>query len=174
MTIWLQNRLGNQRQRGFWLRYFLGLAVLVVPTVVAPVASGQADCFSKTLSVAEVEGQVVDPSGVPIPNAELSLTRNSDMAIFDTTDSSGNFSFSTPDGEFWISASALGFAPMKTAVHVRKGPARGSDPSPLVLILGVGIFQPCPPATTSRKELTRIIHDFNRRIQQSNSNAAWN
>ena len=76
------------------------LLLLLLPSVVA------AQSFNATLS-----GTVQDPSGLPVPDAELSLISiGTSNSVKLTTSSDGSFSFpNLQSGEYELKASAKGF-----------------------------------------------------------------
>lgn len=65
-------------------------------------------------------GTVVDPSGLPLPNAIVRLMPAAGGAAFQaTTDSTGSFQFpAIPSGEYMLSARYPGFAPQRERVQI--------------------------------------------------------
>jgi len=155
--------IGTFRQRGFMLRCFLSISVATFGVDgIAPSAFAQVDCFAKTLTVSGIKGRVFDPSGKPVPKVEVSLKRDSDMAILAITDSNGDFSFSLPvsSGDFSVEASASGFSPAFARVKLQHGILSVLHRNRMLMILGVGGMEPCPSATTNKAEFLKAIHDL--------------
>ncbi len=57
----------------------------------------------------QLRGTVFDPSGAVIPEADLKLTQGSNVVKEWKTDTTGNFSFEGPAGEYRLEVSATGF-----------------------------------------------------------------
>jgi hypothetical protein len=128
---------------------------------------GQMDCFgARTLKVARVEGQVFDPQGVPVSGPSVTLLKNNEPTTTATTDSAGKFHLDTPAGLYWLRATNTGFAPATVPVQVRHGFPRLLPSRGVYLILGVGMFLPCPAGTLSEREFQSTVKRFKETIEE--------
>ena len=162
---------GISGQRGIWLRCFLGRMslLLALQCLSASQVFCQSDCIGyKNLVVSKIEGRVFDPSGVPIPNALVTVTRNADMGVSDTTDANGSFSMPSTSGEYKVHAALAGFESAFAIIEVRHGLTSIFHRKSLWLILGVGGAEPCPTSTTSRAEFLKIIDEYNKKQNSGN------
>jgi hypothetical protein len=97
-------------------------AAAVVFLSMAPVAYGQG------ITTGTITGNVVDPSGAAIPNAQVTATSNSQGTKRQTTSgSAGEFSlFAVPIGQYTLTISASGFASATVnSVQVNAGATAG-------------------------------------------------
>ena len=153
------NSFGIHQQRGFWLRCFLGAALVVSTTAASP-----AQCVYRTISVSRVLGAVFDSYGQPIPNVEVSLKQEENIVARSTTDDKGQFAISGSPGTFWLLAKAIEFAPGYARLGVGKDLIGTFRPTHLWIILHVGskLTDDCGAfVTTSRRQFERAItkHD---------------
>ena len=144
----------------------LARAAFVASVLSVPLSSlGQMDCFGvRTLKVSRIEGQVFDPQGVPVSGSTVTLLEHNNPMITATTDGAGRFHLDAPAGEYWLRATNTGFAPATVPVRVRRGLLRVLPSRGVYLILGVGIFLPCPAGTLSEKEFQSTIKNFKETI----------
>jgi hypothetical protein len=123
------------------------------------------DCFGvKTLKVSRVEGQVFDPQGVTVSGSTVTLLDHNMPMVEATTDVAGRFHMNAPAGEYWLRAMNTGFAPATVPVRVRRGLLRLLPSGRVRLILGVGMFLPCPAGTLSEKEFQATIKNLRETI----------
>jgi Carboxypeptidase regulatory-like domain len=168
-------RAGNSfeiyQQRGFWLRCFLGAVVSVGVLMAPPFVLGQVDCVQNhRLSTARISGQVVDPFGVSLPNARISLTNLSGRSFETQTDADGRFRLSAASGEYKFEASLLNFQVARVDVSLGRDAWKTFRPTDLHVILGfVSLY--CSWVTTSKREF-----DYNVRanIKRSKETAQTN
>ena len=67
--------------------------------VFSTVGMAQVDCvMHKKLAVSRVQGQVYDPTGVPIPGAMISLTKDGTSSIQTKTGDDGRFRVDVASG----------------------------------------------------------------------------
>ena len=97
MTFTATNRTGISRQRGFWLRCFLGLALMTL--CMGTTGFAQLD-MPKPFRVSHFEGVVMSPYCKPVENADVSLTRNGKVAFSTRTDAAGHFKLDNVEGQF--------------------------------------------------------------------------
>lgn len=138
-------------------RNALVASVLLIPLSLF----GQMDCFGvKTLKVSRVEGQVFDPQGVPVSGASVVLLQNSEPVASATADRAGKFHLDAPAGGYWLRATNIGFAPATVPIRIRHGLLKLRSSGSVYLILGVGMFLPCPAGTLSEKEFQSTIKNL--------------
>jgi hypothetical protein len=92
---------GIPRQRGFWLRCFLGTATVLAAAWLLPceVSDAQPD-VPRPIHLVHLKGVVVNPKGEPVQNADVSLLRGDRVAYSTHTDGAGQFVFEHVDGHF--------------------------------------------------------------------------
>src|SRR5579863_3793103 len=93
--------IGITRQRGFWLRCFLGTATVLAAAWLLPceVSHAQLD-IPKPIHLVHLKGVVVNPKEEPVRNADVSLLRDDRVAYSTHTDGTGRFNFDRVDGHF--------------------------------------------------------------------------
>ena len=89
------------RQRGFWLRCFLGAACFVTAMAFAASAISWAKVEPQgPLHLWRVHGFFMNPAGKPIGNVEVTLQRDGAVAYTTKTDASGRFAFDHVYGRY--------------------------------------------------------------------------
>jgi hypothetical protein len=112
MRSLLQERSGNSRQRGFWLRCFLGGITILFALVSCPSENARANvCVYKTLHVIQTRGHVTDYSGKSIPDAKLTFKNDGKTVLESSADQEGNFNVKVPKGKYELRVESPGFAP---------------------------------------------------------------
>jgi|ERR1039458_3956432 hypothetical protein len=145
----------------------LARAAFVTSVLLVPFSLfGQMDCFMRTLKVSRIEGHVFDPQGVPVSGSMVTLLERNKPMIVATTDGAGRFHLDTPAGKYWLRATNVGFAPATVLVRVRHDLLRLLPSRGVYLILGVGMFLPCPAGTFSEKEFQSTIKNFKETIEE--------
>ena len=97
------------------------------------------ECLApKPIPVAEVCGQIRDPLGDAIADVELQLLNSQKLAVADVhADSKGGFMFSAvPAGEYFITASPIGWAPLYWPLRVTKSKPIKACKQPLYVTMG--------------------------------------
>ena len=161
---------GNRRQRGFWLRYFLGvflIAALISSQLSQIVRSqGIVDCvFPGHIAASRVQGEVVDPFGVAVPGVTVTLVDEQGSRQQTSTDSEGRFRLSTQPGKSF-EATFPNFQRSQTVLSVGEDAAGLLHPRNLHVILGLnGSY--CAWITTSEKEFHQIISSNKKRSEES-------
>src|SRR5580698_4097538 len=161
MTVSTQKRLGNSRQRGFWLRCFLG-GVIFMLAAMGPVAVfSRAQCVERTIRASRIQGLVLDPYGRPIPNVMIELRTEDKIIATATADETGRFSIHASPGECEIVAKARGFETTYAALDVGNDLVRAIRPTRLFMILDVrrALLDQCSFTTTSRREFEKLIRE---------------
>jgi TonB family protein len=87
-------------------------------------------------SSSTTSGTVVDPSGLPLPNAPVTLTGAGGAPVFETTtDATGAFQFpAVPSGEYMLSSRTPGFSSLRQRVQI-------GGPTTLSMQLQVGTLR---------------------------------
>jgi len=114
------------------------ISIVLFGLCAAPLCANE--CLApKPIPVAAVCGQVRDPTGDVIADVELQVLNSQKVAVADVhTDLKGDFMFSAlPAGEYEITASPKGRAPLYWPLRVtRSEPVKGCK-QPLYVLLGV-------------------------------------
>jgi hypothetical protein len=129
---------------------------------------GFVDCFAQpAIHAARVRGQVFDLSGETIQGATVSVEKDSRTIQETETDAFGRFGFKSVDGKIQLHINARGFAPGYAFINVGYDLRTLIHPGTVYVILGLGMDEPCPSATTSRRQLLRMVRDNNKRYKGS-------
>ena len=161
MTGTLQKRSGNSRQRGFWLRCFLGpIPIVVVLLLCAPATANANVCVSQTFSVSAIHGFVTDQNGEIIPKVRIMLQRSGNTVLESTTDDKGDFQLKASPGRYDLRVDAPGFMPSWAPLKVGFGPKSWFRSKTLYVALAVGLMGCAPDFTTSYKEYKRTLRVF--------------
>lgn len=99
MTFARGARIGISRQRGFWLRCFLGVMLFFGAFAQAQI---QVD---KPLHIQRVQGYVTDQMGKAAPHAAVKLIRDGKAVLSTTADEMGWFRIDKAAGPYVLSAS---------------------------------------------------------------------
>jgi len=155
MTLALGESIGISRQRGFWLRCFLGRMLILAALVVSLCGTANANvCVYKTVYVRSVRGYVIDQTGAIVPGAKIAIkqieyvplepampkvkSRQPGKTVLESTaDQQGVFRIKVPSGEYWIDVQANGFAPAHAYVKVGFGVRSLVHSNTLRLVLSV-------------------------------------
>jgi len=101
MTLARNERVEISKQRGFWLRCFLGQASLVVALGLLASAVAWAKVEPPgPLHLWRLHGFFMDPAGKPIGNVEVTLVRDGTTHYKTKTDASGGFEFDHVYGRY--------------------------------------------------------------------------
>ncbi len=176
MTERVQKRLGSSRQRGFWLRCFLGVIGLGLSSSVLSLqmahAQGIVDCvYPGRVSVSRVRGRVFDPFGAALPGVAIKLADEQSLTLETTADGWGRFHFSASPGKYSFEATLPMFQTSRAQLIVGEdliGLVRHSE---LYVILGLSGSE-CAWATTSQKEFKQIVSSNKKRSEEPVQNNA--
>jgi len=143
------------RHTSLILVLFAGLGT---PFSIAQDGPGIVDCImQRKLVVPYARGRVFDPFGVPVPGAQISLSRDGLQQAQSRTDADGRFEVSVPPGGYHFKAEMRGFEVTKAELEVGRDIANTLHPKALRVILALGSMN-CPWVTTSRKEFKEMVH----------------
>jgi Carboxypeptidase regulatory-like domain len=97
------NNTGIYRQRGFWLRCFLGRACfgMAILSVIAAVTWARVEPAGP-LHLWSLRGFYMSGTGKPIENAEITLQRDGAVLERTVTDDSGRFAFAHVRGRYTL------------------------------------------------------------------------
>jgi hypothetical protein len=124
----------------------------------------RSQCVYRTIPVSRVQGAVFDPYGEPIPDAEVSLNKESKVVARTATDEAGRFTIPAAPGIYDLHASGHNFAPDFARVEVGSDLIRELRPTYLWMILKVAVLEDdCSMTTTSRRQFEKMIHKHKQR-----------
>ena len=164
MTSASFGNIGISRQRGFWLRCFLGgiLLVLLYVTGSGPLQA-QLD-LPRAERLSHVEGVVVNDAGHPMAKLEVTLTRDEQTAYRTQTDKAGEFRFEhVGSGPYLFRVRRSANAPAERQIVVTDEMVTALERKKLYVILGPGACQDaCSSVVTSKRDFDRAIRKNNR------------
>ena len=145
------------RQRGFWLRCFLGVVMLAS---LAAIAHAQPDP-PQTLHLAHLRGVFVTPGGQPIAGAAVTLAHGAKVIYSTTTDRAGRFAFKHVSGHFGLHMRARNYSPVDREVIVGLEMLTYLHSNTLYVIAGPGACSDdCASIFTSKDDFNRQLkHD---------------
>jgi hypothetical protein len=152
-------KAGIQRQRGFWLRCFLGASWR--PALLSVVLSGSLQAqvdVPGPMHLTHVGGYVVNSLGKPVVNAEVTLVRDDAVAYRTRTNDAGAFHFDHVSGKFVFRVARTEYAPAAREINVRAEIATYLQRKKLYVIVGPGAcMDECSSVLTSKSEFDRAI-----------------
>jgi len=156
---------GISRQRGRWLRCFLGRALFL--TVVSLGASGLlwAKVASQSpLHLWRLHGFFMNPAGKPIENVEVTLQRDGAVVYSTKTDASGRFAFDHVYGRYSLHIERSdGYSQLSREVIVGEA-ATMLRSNTLYVIAGPGACtDDCSSVFTSKSDFEKAVRR-NKRI----------
>ena len=127
---------------------------------------GIVDCFGQGKAItSRVQGMIVDPTGVPVPGARISLTAEGKPILETRSGSDGRFSLKAPAGQYIFRVDVAPFAGPEIELDLGKDLASLLHPNSMHVILGLGSF--CPWVTTSDRNLKRETELNKQRLKES-------
>ena len=161
MTFIASRIFGIPRQRGFWLRCFLGAAILFALSALS--CSAQLD-IPKAERLTHVEGIVVDPVGHPAASLSIKLVRDEKTVAETRSDAAGEFEFEhVPSGQYIFRIDRSQFAPAARDIVVTDEIVTHLERKKLYVILGPGACQDeCSAVLTNKRDFDRTIRKNNR------------
>jgi Carboxypeptidase regulatory-like domain len=164
MTFSSRRNSRISKQRGFWLRYFLGGVIWMLLCLAAVGSmSAQVDIPGPE-RLTHVEGIVVNPAGHPAADLGITLVRDDKVAYQAKTDKSGEFRFEhVPAGPYLFRVERSKDAPAERQIVVTDEIVTVLERKKLYVILGPGACQDaCSAILTSKKDFDRAIRKNNR------------
>jgi len=162
----LNARAGIFRQRGFWLRCFLGWIQLFVLACagLCGVAHTQQLDVDTPLRLARAEGFVTDSHGKPVTNVEVTLVRDNKVQMSTRTDHAGAFHFDHAEGSYLLRVARTENAPAAQQIVVRAELGTLLERKKLYIVLGPGACaDECSSVYTSKQEFDHAIRKMNGR-----------
>jgi len=153
----------SARPAGLWLRCFLAV-VLCAGLAGANSLKAQIDVPGPE-RLSHVEGIVVDPLGLAVPNIEVSLVKPDTVTIklSTRTDQSGAFHFDHVKGDYFFRVARSKFAPAERAIVVTDEIVTALERKKLYVILGPGACKDeCSSVLTSKRDFDRAIRKKNK------------
>jgi hypothetical protein len=164
MKRWLCRRTSLNQTAGLRLRYFLGRALQIALLGVTMRSALHAQiAVESPIRVAHVEGYVVNSSGKPVANVEVTLSRDETVLLSTHTDLSGIFRFDHASGDYWFRVARSKYAPAARQIVVREEVVTLLQRKKLYVILGPGAcMDECSSVFTSKREFDQVLRKTNR------------
>jgi hypothetical protein len=151
----VSTRAGIFRQRGFWLRCFLGLMLLAAPA--CGVVHAQPD-VDGPIRLTHVEGVVVNTFGEPVAGVEVTLSQDDKVRRSTRTNASGAFRFDHVEGSYLFRVARTEYAPAAHQIVVRAELVAYLERKKLYVVLGPGACaDECSTVVTSKEEFEHAI-----------------
>ncbi len=162
MTFVSSRASGFSAQRGFWLRYFLGGAMLV-SLAGAGTLNAQVDTPGPE-RLTHVEGHVVNSSARPAADLAVTLLRDDKVAFRTSTDKSGEFLFDhVPSGPYLFRVERTKDAPAERQIVITDEIVTVLERKKLYVVLGPGACQDaCSSVFTNKRDFDKAIRKINR------------
>jgi hypothetical protein len=166
MTSPIIERVSISKQRSYWLRCFLE-AMLFTGMVVgfSTKNSNAMTCVVSRVRVAHLQGEVFDPSGIPLPQSRVRVSQGISVIAETLTDNKGHFAVKLSDGTYRIEVEMAGFHGLHQEIEIAHDVFKLVHPGHLRVILGLGGFN-CPYATTSKREFDGELTAAGARLKQ--------
>jgi hypothetical protein len=152
-------RLSNSRQRGFWLRCFLGttVSICLARAIVGDLALAQLD-IQKPLRLGSASGYVTDEVGKAVPAARIRLTRGGETVFQTYTDQEGWFEIRGAHGEFWLEVDTAAYSEWSRQARIGLGLRLFAPGRDVFVMLRRGACSDCTDlAFTSKKQFFKAI-----------------
>ena len=159
-------RTSISRQRGFWLRCFLGrmLLMALVCAALCGVAHAQQLEPDEPIRLARAEGIVANSYGKPVADVEVTLWRDDKVRMSTRTDQTGAFRFDHAEGSYVLRVARTENAPAARQIVVRAELATLLERKRLYVVLGPGACaDECSSVYVSRQEFDHAIRKMNGR-----------
>ncbi len=162
------NIFGISKQRGIWLRCFLGIkhlfGVLVpIALLIQVSATCGAQCVYPTIRVSRAGGAVFDRMGEAISGADVNLKNGGQVVASTKTDEAGGFFIAATPGTYDLNVNARGFTPGFVRVDVGIDLVRALKPAHLWMILDVGsTTDACTFISTSHRQFKKAVQENTR------------
>jgi hypothetical protein len=153
------NGFSVQRQRGFWLRCFLGKAFQAATVLFAFAVAAHAQLdMPGPIHLTHVEGLVADDSGQRIAGVEVTLARDGRVMQTTHTDQSGRFKFAHAEGRFTFQVARTKNAPAVHEVVATEELITRAERKKLYVIVGPGACaDACSSIYTSKAEFDKAL-----------------
>ncbi|HVU47158.1 MAG TPA: carboxypeptidase-like regulatory domain-containing protein [Terracidiphilus sp.] len=144
--------------------FAVGLAATLLHGGQVVHSQGIVDCvWPAPIHLSRIVGKVVDPSGVPIPDVNLTLWKDSEKVVSAKSADDGTFRMRVPSGTYLLRAEKQYFDSLHLEVHIGNDMYHFVRPSFLNVILGMKTIT-CTWATTSRAEFEHELQHYKSRV----------
>jgi Carboxypeptidase regulatory-like domain len=151
---------GTSKQRGFWLRCFLGRALFAMALGVLASAIAWAKVEAPgALHLWRLHGFFMDRAGKPIENVEVTLVRDGTVLHKTKTDASGEFAFDHVSGHYRLHIDKSNrFSELSREVIVGLETAMMLRSNTLYVVAGPGACtDDCSSVFTSKSDFEKAI-----------------
>jgi len=158
MTFVVSRKTGIPKQRGFWLRCFLGAACWTLACLGgAGLLNAQVDIPGPE-RLTHVQGLVVNDTGHAMADLPVTLVRDDKVAYQTRTDASGRFRFDHVTGQYTFKVARSQFAPASREIVVTDEVVTALERKKLYVILGPAQCEDaCSWVLTSKREFDREL-----------------
>jgi len=163
MSFAARDMAGISRQRGFWLRCFLGrlFTSLMLGFALCGVSQAQIE-VPGPFHLTHLEGVVVNQSGKPIENGEITLVQDDKVAYSTRTDRSGHFEFKNVTGRYRLRMHTPTYSVVSREVLIGFEIVTAMKRNKLYIILGPGACSDdCSSVFTSKREFNQTLRRMN-------------
>lgn len=161
MTSATNQIIGIHRQRGLWLRCFLGVgSILAIMFAIAVENSHGQIAILKPLHLSRVHGYVLDEAGSPLSEVQVALASEAQPSLAAVTDAKGYFDFPNARGEYFLHVVVRGSQTASRRVIAGADIRAWVHREPLYIMIMPGLCNDCEsPVFTSRKRFDRALRD---------------
>jgi hypothetical protein len=155
------NSFGIHQQRGFWLRCFLGRALLTGLLIVSTSVLAHAQItVPAPYHLSHLRGIFVDEKGNPITDAAVTLDRDDKTLYSTTTDGAGRFEIRHVSGRYWLHIKKIRYSPIGRDVIIGVDAAAYLHSANLYIIAGPGACSDdCSAVFTSKDKFEKEIRN---------------
>ena len=164
MKLPLNGKISTSKQRGFWLRCFLGGAFWIWLCLPGSKSLNAQVDIPRPERLSHVEGYVVNPVGRPVADVEVTLVRDEKVAFQTKTDQAGGFRFDRVSGDFTFRVARSEYAPASREIVVTDEIVTALERKKLYVILGPGACaDACSAVLTNKREFDRAVQENKKR-----------
>jgi hypothetical protein len=154
---------GVTRRRSFWLRCFLGGVISIFLCTAGSTSASAKIEIPGPEHLIHVEGYIVNTSGHPVVNAEVTLVRDEKVMFRTQTDKSGRFRFGHVSGQYLFRVERSEYAPAARQVLVGNELVTRLERKKLYVIVGPGAcLDACSSVLTNKREFNQAIREKSR------------
>jgi len=125
------------------------------------------DCFGQAnVLAAHARGLIVDPTGVPLSGALMTMTGEVGSKLETKSDADGHWSLKAPPGHYIFRVEMNVFAGPEIGLDIDRDVTNIIRPTELRVLMGLqGMF--CPWVTTNNAKFKHEIAENKKRLQES-------
>ena len=164
MIFAMKPKIGLPKQRSFWLRYFLACILGLVLCIAGAAALHAQLDLPAPERLTHVEGIIVDDTGRPAAELQVTLVRDEQIAYQTQTNRSGQFRIQhVRSGPYIFRVKRSGNAPAERQIMVTDEVVTALERKRLYVILGPGACQDaCSSVLTSKRDFDKAIRKLSR------------